>query len=129
MCFDCIEAADLIKYMDESVDPCDDFYQFACREFMKPTVIPDHRTEITALDSQNNKLQEQVRIVVEEQPVANEAKHFALVRNLYASCMNKCKTGIITISQNEHIKYTMNTSFLIPKGWWKYNWLVPIRND
>ena len=74
---------------------------------MKSTVIPDDKTEITALDTQNEKVQEQVRILLEEAPVANEPKPFTLVRNLYASCMNKCMPEI---RMN-----TMNISFIIPK--------------
>ena len=86
-------AADVIKSMDESVNPCDNFYQFACGGFVKSTVIPDDETEVTILGTLNDKVQEQVRILVEDPPVANESKPFTLIRNLYASCMNKCKSA------------------------------------
>ena len=90
-------AADLIKYMDESVNPCDNFYQFACGGFIKSTVIPDDKTQMTTFGILNDKLEEQVRILVEEPADANEPKPFTLIRNLYASCMNKCKLpGLIS---------------------------------
>ena len=34
----CIEAAaDIIEKLDETVDPCDDFYEFACENYIKKT--------------------------------------------------------------------------------------------
>ena len=41
----CVKAAaDLIQWMDDTVDPCSDFYDFACGGFIRETVIPDHKT-------------------------------------------------------------------------------------
>ena len=34
------KAAELIESMDETVDPCDDFYQFACGGWMKKNILP-----------------------------------------------------------------------------------------
>ena len=37
-------AARLLKNMDSEVEPCDDFYDFACGGFLKSTIIPDDKT-------------------------------------------------------------------------------------
>ena len=39
-----INAANILKQMDRSVNPCDDFYSFACGGFVKDTVLPEHKT-------------------------------------------------------------------------------------
>ena len=39
-----INAADLLKQMDRNVDPCHDFYKFACGGFIANTVLPEHKT-------------------------------------------------------------------------------------
>ena len=39
-----VAASKLIKSMDQTADPCTDFYQFACGRFLSETVIPDHQT-------------------------------------------------------------------------------------
>ena len=40
------QAANLLEQMDRTVDPCQDFYQFACGGFINKTVVPkDTATE------------------------------------------------------------------------------------
>ncbi|XP_021947553.1 neprilysin-2 isoform X2 [Folsomia candida] len=82
-------AAAIIQNMDEEVDPCDNFYEFACGGFVKNTIIPDDKTQMTTFGILNDKLDEQVRILVEEPVKPDEPKPFQLVKNLYQSCMNK----------------------------------------
>ncbi|CAG7834623.1 unnamed protein product [Allacma fusca] len=97
-----LTAADLIKTMDLGVDPCDNFYQFACGGFIKSTIIPDDKTQMTTFGILNDKLEEQVRILVEEPIQPDEPKPFTLVRNLYQSCMNKsllAKKGLDPIKE------------------------------
>lgn len=82
--------------MDEEADPCSNFYDFACGGFVKRTIIPDDKTQMTTFGMLNDKLDEQVRILVEEPPQINEPKPFVLIKNLYQSCMNKCKFKYMT---------------------------------
>ena len=50
----------MIRNMDESVDPCDDFYRFSCGGWIDRQVIPDDRTSVSVFsaiqDDLNNKL-------------------------------------------------------------------------
>ena len=39
-----LAAGDLLKQMDRNVDPCQDFYKFACGGFIADTVLPEHKT-------------------------------------------------------------------------------------
>ncbi|ODM96912.1 Membrane metallo-endopeptidase-like 1 [Orchesella cincta] len=86
----CVQAAaTLLSNMDETVSPCDNFYQFACGGFVQNTIIPDDKTQMTTFGMLNDKLDEQVRRLVEEPIKEDEPKVFKLVKNLYQSCMNK----------------------------------------
>ncbi|CAL8147661.1 unnamed protein product [Orchesella dallaii] len=86
----CVQAAaTLLSNMDETVSPCDNFYQFACGGFVQNTVIPDDKTQMTTFGMLNDKLDEQVRRLVEEPIKEDEPKVFKLVKSLYQSCMNK----------------------------------------
>ena len=41
---DCIAASHRIfEYMDDQVDPCEDFNKFACGGFIEKTIIPDDK--------------------------------------------------------------------------------------
>ena len=57
----CVNAAsDMIRNMDETADPCTDFYQFACGGFIKETVIPEHKTVVWGLSNLDDKLNKQM---------------------------------------------------------------------
>ena len=75
--------------MDASVKPCDDFYNFACGSFIKSTKIPDEKTEVDAMSSIEDKLQEQLKSLLSDTGNASEIEPFKLAKNLYKACMNK----------------------------------------
>lgn len=73
----CVKAAsDILQNMDESIDPCDDFYQFACGGFIKKTVIPDDRTRMSSFSVLSDELLSQVRMLLEEDsPIGTFINH------------------------------------------------------
>ena len=57
----CVQtAAAIIRNMDTSVNPCQDFYKFACGGFVKRTVIPDDRTRMSSFSVLGDELLTQV---------------------------------------------------------------------
>lgn len=94
ICFEpgCIHtASQFLQNMNPKVEPCDDFYEFACGNFLKNTNIPDDKTSVTMFSVINDQLQEQLRTMIEEPIMENEPKPFVLAKKLYKACMNKCK--------------------------------------
>lgn len=62
----CVQtAADILLNMDTTVDPCDDFYQFACGGFVARTVIPDDRTRMSSFSVLGDELLTQVNSHIE----------------------------------------------------------------
>ena len=58
----CVRAAQEVKArMDLSIDPCNDFYTFACGGFNDKAVIPEYKRSQTTFTEIRDKLQEQVR--------------------------------------------------------------------
>ena len=56
----CVKAAArILERMDPSVDPCEDFYQFSCGQFVKKNVVPDdmfHKSTLQAMQEEVNVL-------------------------------------------------------------------------
>ena len=45
----CIESSyQLLKNMDLDVDPCKDFFQFSCGNYVKESIIPDDKKKLTS---------------------------------------------------------------------------------
>ncbi|XP_060518791.1 neprilysin-2 isoform X1 [Cylas formicarius] len=82
-------ASKVLEYMDQSIDPCDDFYEFTCGNFLKKTNIPDDKSSITSFSIISDTLQEQLRSMIEEPIQPDEPKPFQLTKKLYRACMNK----------------------------------------
>lgn len=77
--------------MDSDVEPCDDFYKFACGGFLESTIIPDDKTSVNTFSKIVDDLEEQLRTSIEQESPPNEPKPFKLAKNFYKSCMNKSK--------------------------------------
>lgn len=90
-------ASKLLSNMDDTVDPCDDFYDFACGAFVKNTRIPDDKTSVNTFSIITDQLQEQIRSLLDEPITPTEPRPFALAKTLYQACMNRSKLFIIFI--------------------------------
>ncbi|CAH2034230.1 unnamed protein product, partial [Iphiclides podalirius] len=86
----CIHTASrLLNNMNDQVDPCDDFYDFACGSFIKNTRIPDDKTSVNTFSIITDQLQEQIRTLLDEPIAKNEPRPFVLAKTLYQACMNR----------------------------------------
>lgn len=90
-------ASKLLLNMDEKVDPCDDFYDFACGSFVKNTRIPDDKTSVNTFSIITDQLQEQIRALLDEPIIENEPRPFILAKTLYQACMNRSKCHCLLI--------------------------------
>lgn len=87
---ECIHTASrVLKNMDQSVEPCDDFYKYACGKFVANTVIPDDKTSVNVFSDISDKLQEQIRTLIIEESKPDESKPFRLAKDLFKACNNK----------------------------------------
>ncbi|XP_031344617.1 neprilysin-2-like isoform X2 [Photinus pyralis] len=81
-------AADVLSNMDPNIDPCDDFYKFACGNFIKRTKIPDDKSFVTSFNLLSDLLQVQLRTMIGEPVEPEEPGPFVQLKRLYSSCMN-----------------------------------------
>ncbi|XP_031627155.1 neprilysin-2-like isoform X2 [Contarinia nasturtii] len=86
----CLKIAfNIFSYLDEDIDPCDDFYEFACGNFHKYASIPDGKNAFNAYSKVEELVQLQLRKIFDQPLPPNESKAFRLVKQFYSSCLNE----------------------------------------
>ena len=68
--------------MDKSVNPCDDFYSFACGGFETRNVIPDDQSSVTTFSLISDEVTEQLRSLIERPIKECDAEPFKLVKKV-----------------------------------------------
>ena len=68
--------------MDKSVNPCDDFYSFACGGFETRNVIPDDQSSVTTFSLISDEVTEQLRSLIERPIKEGDAEPFKLVKKV-----------------------------------------------
>ncbi|CAF0840982.1 unnamed protein product [Rotaria sordida] len=110
----CVKAANyLIESIDETVEPCEDFFHFACGTWIKNTRIPDDVSAQSPFNLLRTQLYYNVIDLLSSLPVndTNEPKAVVNARLLYKSCIDEADieaTGV------DPILSLVNTEF---GGW------------
>lgn len=55
------EAARILQSVDQTADPCSDFFQFACGQWNREHPIPDERTKYDMFTMLNDALQDRLK--------------------------------------------------------------------
>uniref|UniRef100_A0AAX7T8X1 Neprilysin n=1 Tax=Astatotilapia calliptera TaxID=8154 RepID=A0AAX7T8X1_ASTCA len=88
-CFLSVHAASrLIENMDANVDPCDNFYQYACGGWLKKNIIPETTSRYSTFDILRDELEVILKGVLEK-TVEGEAAALTKAKTLYKSCTNE----------------------------------------
>lgn len=86
----CVKASALIlDLIDENINPCDNFYEFACGKFIRNTFIPDDKIAMMSFVHVQDKVLGQLRLILNEKSSANESKPFTLAKTFNTACMDQ----------------------------------------
>lgn len=85
----CVKAAaDILRNIDDKVDPCDDFYRYSCGNWIDSQVIPEDKTSVSLFSVVQDELDNKLRNLIEREQRPDESPIVLKMRNLYESCMN-----------------------------------------
>lgn len=82
-------SAKVLESLDETTDPCDNFYEFACGKFLKNTVIPDDKTSIMSFVTVHDKVTDQLRTILNEETFLDEPKSIRIAKDFNKACLNQ----------------------------------------
>ncbi|XP_025952660.2 neprilysin isoform X2 [Dromaius novaehollandiae] len=86
---DCIKsAARIMENMDLTVEPCKDFYQYACGGWLKRNVIPETSSRYSNFDILRDELEVILKDVLDK-PNSNDITAVQKAKTLYRSCINE----------------------------------------
>ncbi|WKX96997.1 hypothetical protein Q1695_013003 [Nippostrongylus brasiliensis] len=78
----------LTKSINFSVDPCDDFFEFSCGNWIASHPIPSHKTSYSQFGNLSDKVQEEMRDIFESPEIFGSKSMMAL-KKMYRKCMDK----------------------------------------
>ncbi|XP_064459407.1 neprilysin-2-like isoform X2 [Ornithodoros turicata] len=97
-------AASLIANMNQSADPCSDFYEFACGGWVRRHNIPDDKSSMSQFSLLQDELDAKLRILVEEPTKDTEPPFIQKMKHMYNSCIN---TSVIDNMGEEPLKQVL----------------------
>ncbi|XP_015745061.1 neprilysin [Python bivittatus] len=86
---ECIKsAAQIIENMDTTVEPCKNFYQYACGGWLKKHIIPETSSRYSNFDILRDELEVVLKDVLEKKD-SNDIEAVTKAKTLYRSCINE----------------------------------------
>lgn len=85
----CVKAAArILSNMDESVNPCDDFYKFACGGWIEQHSIPDDKTSVSVFSDVEDSLNLKLRVLMEKPVKDSEPEFIKMIKQMHTTCMD-----------------------------------------
>lgn len=84
-----VAAADLIAAMDTSVNPCDNFYQFACGTWLANNPVPDDSSRWAMFDVLDKAIMNALASILTEPINPDDPEPINKAKDYYAACLDE----------------------------------------
>ncbi|XP_035210388.1 neprilysin-2-like, partial [Stegodyphus dumicola] len=79
---------DILDSLDQTANPCDDFYQFACGGWRNQRTVPEGSWYTSAHSEIANDLNLKLKVLLEKELAGNEPNFIRILKEMYDSCMD-----------------------------------------
>lgn len=83
-----IESSRMLSALNDSVDPCDDFYEFACSKLIRNTQLPATKISQTVFSEVQEMVNAQIKSILMAEPEPNEPNATKLAKIFTKVCIN-----------------------------------------
>lgn len=98
-------AGKILSYMDQSADPCNDFWRYSCGGFLDNTILPGDKSRYSNFDVADEKVYVVLKKELENSSNATpDSESIEKAKQFYASCMNEgnfTSESLVSYVQNE----------------------------
>ncbi|XP_072047749.1 membrane metallo-endopeptidase-like 1 isoform X2 [Amphiura filiformis] len=83
-----ITAGELLSNIDPAVDPCDNFYEFACGGWLKRNTIPEEHSSYGTFERLRDQIDVILRGLLEKKKSNDDTESIRKAKDLYNSCID-----------------------------------------
>lgn len=79
---------EILNHIDKNMEPCNDFYRFACGSFVLNTNLDTHGSR-SVQDNMEDEIQSQIKALLESELKEGNFPAYNVAKKFYRSCMNE----------------------------------------
>lgn len=98
-----VASSRLIRSIDDGIDPCDDFFEYACGRWVKRHPIPDDLSSIDTFTVLRDEVVNILKDLLETSISSTDAVAIQKAKLLYRSCMNESLIEERSITEIENV--------------------------
>ncbi|XP_054155680.1 neprilysin-2-like, partial [Oppia nitens] len=92
------EASRILRSLDETVDPCDDFYQFSCGQWLSRTPIPDHKSAVNSFANLQDIINYRIKQMIDNIDTLIEQRGDQPLRQLLYQLIDSRQWPLMSVS-------------------------------